>query len=100
MGTTLAPLFGGYLILSRSTSGTRLDGAAEMTMAARLADAHSVQLPYLIVAGVLVVPAIVIALFNLPALGTAPPPAAPQARPHPSLLPPPTPVSRRQEDTR
>src|SRR3546814_6939161 len=32
MGTTLAPLFGGYLILSRSTSGTRLDGAAEMTM--------------------------------------------------------------------
>src|SRR3546814_4798573 len=45
MGTTLAPLFGGYLILSRSTPGTRLDGAAEMTMAERLADAQSVQLP-------------------------------------------------------
>src|SRR3546814_6233470 len=37
MGTTLAPLFGGYLILSRSTSGTRLDGAAEMPIAERRA---------------------------------------------------------------
>src|SRR3546814_14237885 len=35
MGTTLAPLFGGYLLLSRSPSGKRLDGAAEMTVAAR-----------------------------------------------------------------
>ncbi|RIA43679.1 FHS family L-fucose permease-like MFS transporter [Hephaestia caeni] len=85
MGTTLAPLFGGYLILSRSTSGTRLDGAAEMTMAERLADAQSVQLPYLIVAGVLVVLAIVIARFNLPALGTATRRAAAEERKHHSL---------------
>src|SRR3546814_19165766 len=85
MGTTLVPLFGGYLILSRSTSGTRLDGAAEMTMAERLADAQSVQLPYLIVAGVLVVLAIVIARFNLPALGTATRRAAAAERKHHSL---------------
>src|SRR3546814_29867 len=85
MGTTLAPLFGGYLSLSRSTSGTRLDGAAEMTMAERLADAQSVQLPYLIVAGVLVVLAIVIARFNLPALGTATRRAAAEERKHHSL---------------
>src|SRR3546814_1961669 len=75
-------LFGGYLILSRSTSGTRLDGAAEMTMAERLADAQSVQLPYPIVAGVLVVLAIVIARFNLPALGTATRRAAAEERKH------------------
>src|SRR3546814_17781772 len=83
MGTTLAPLFGGYLILSRSTSGTRLDGAAEMTMAERLADAQSVPLPYLIVAGELVVLAIVIERFNLPAPGTATRrPPAQQRTPH------------------
>lgn len=70
MGTTLAPLFGGYLILGRSVSGTSAEGAV-LSKAQRLADAQSVQLPYLIVAGVLVVLAIVIARFPLPALGTA-----------------------------
>ena len=85
MGTTLAPLFGGYLILARSTSGTRIDGAAEMTMAERLADAQSVQLPYLIVAGVLVLLAIVIARFNLPSLGASTRRAAAEERHHHSL---------------
>jgi len=70
-GATLAPLFGGYLILGRSTSGTALAGAAALTPAERLADAQSVQLPYLIVAVVLVVLAIVIARFPLPAMGSA-----------------------------
>src|SRR3546814_10409125 len=56
-----------------------------MTMAERLADAQSVQLPYLIVAGVLVVLAIVIARFNLPALGTATRRAAAEERKHHSL---------------
>jgi len=68
MGTTLAPLFGGYLILGRSVSGT-VKGNAVLTPAERLADAQSVQLPYLIVAGVLVALAIVIAVFRLPDLG-------------------------------
>ena len=70
-GATLAPLFGGYLILGRSTSGTAAAGAAASTPAERLADAQSVVLPYLIVAGVLAVLAIVIARFPLPAMGAA-----------------------------
>ncbi|MEQ4574132.1 MAG: sugar MFS transporter [Gammaproteobacteria bacterium] len=69
-GTTLAPLFGGYLILGRSASGTQV-GEATLTPAERLADAQSVQLPYLIVAAVLIALAIVIARFRLPALGQA-----------------------------
>lgn len=68
LGTTLAPLFGGWLILGRSTSGNAAADAV-LTPAERLADAQSVQLPYLIVAAVLVVLAIVIARFRLPALG-------------------------------
>ncbi len=71
LGTTLAPLFGGYLILARSKSGTSEAGAAGLTAAERLADAQSVQLPYLIVAAVLVVLAVVIARFPLPAMGQA-----------------------------
>ncbi|WP_234387672.1 sugar MFS transporter, partial [Sphingomonas sp. STIS6.2] len=71
-GATLAPLFGGYLILGRSTSGTAVAGStAVLTPAERLADAQSVVLPYLIVAGVLVVLAVVIARFPLPAMGAA-----------------------------
>ena len=71
LGTTLAPLFGGYLILGRSTSGRSAEGAHILTAAERLADARSVQLPYLIVAAVLIVLAIVIARFPLPAMGAA-----------------------------
>ncbi|MDH7640982.1 sugar MFS transporter [Sphingomonas oryzagri] len=71
LGTTLAPLFGGYLILGRSKSGTEMAGAAHLTPAERLADAHSVVLPYLIVAAVLVALAIVIARFRLPEMGSA-----------------------------
>ena len=67
MGTTLAPLFGGYLILGRSVSGTSVEGTA-LTQAQRLADAQSVQLPYLIVAGALILLAVVIARFPLPDL--------------------------------
>ncbi|QCB44279.1 sugar MFS transporter [Sphingomonas sp. PAMC26645] len=71
-GATLAPLFGGYLILGRSTSGTAAAGStAVLTQAERIADAQSVMLPYLIVAAVLVVLAIVIARFPLPAMGSA-----------------------------
>jgi MFS transporter, FHS family, L-fucose permease len=68
LGTTLAPLFGGYLILGRSTSGTAPTDAA-LTLAERLADARAVQLPYLIVAVVLIVLAIVIGRFSLPDMG-------------------------------
>ena len=40
MGTTIAPLFGGYLILGRSLSGTAEAGTV-LTQAERLADAQS-----------------------------------------------------------
>ncbi|HUD27843.1 MAG TPA: sugar MFS transporter [Novosphingobium sp.] len=69
-GTMLAPLFGGYLILGRSKGGTAQAGTV-LTEAERLADAQSVILPYLLVAAVLIVLAIVIARFPLPAIGAA-----------------------------
>jgi MFS transporter, FHS family, L-fucose permease len=71
LGTTLAPLFGGYLILGRSVSGTAAAGARSLTIAERLADAQSVQLPYLLVAAVLIVLAVVIGRFPLPAMGVS-----------------------------
>jgi len=67
LGTTLAPLFGAYLILGRSSSGTAEAGRV-LTQAERLADAQAVQLPYLIVAVVLAILALAIARFPLPAL--------------------------------
>jgi len=70
LGTTLAPLFGGYLIFGGSISGKLAQGAHSLTTAERLADARSVQLPYMIVAAVLVALAIVIARFPLPAIST------------------------------
>ena len=85
LGTTLAPLFGGYLILGRSVSGTATEGGAALTLAQRLEDAHSVQLPYLIVAVVLVALAVVIARFPLPTLSAAARRAANEERRHLSL---------------
>ncbi|WP_375270552.1 sugar MFS transporter [Sphingomonas sp.] len=69
-GTMLAPLFGAYLILGRSKGGTAVAGTV-LTPAERLADAQSVMLPYALVAGVLIVLAVVIARFPLPAMGAA-----------------------------
>jgi FHS family L-fucose permease-like MFS transporter len=69
-GTMLAPIFGAYLILGRSVGGTAKAGTV-LTPAERLADAHSVVLPYVLVAIVLAVLAIVIARFPLPAMGAA-----------------------------
>jgi len=85
LGTTLAPLFGGYLILGRSASGTAAAGAHDMTLAARLADAQSVQLPYLIVAAVLVLLAVVISRFPLPDMGATTRRAAKEERKKHSL---------------
>ena len=68
MGTTFAPLFGGYLILSRTVSGT-MQGEATLSLAQRMADARAVQLPYVLVALVLVGLALVIARSSLPNLG-------------------------------
>jgi len=79
LGTMFAPLFGGYLILGRAASGTA--GAGEvLTQSQRLADAQSVQLPYLIVAAVLVILAVVVARSHLPAMATPGPAAVKAAR--------------------
>jgi FHS family L-fucose permease-like MFS transporter len=69
-GTMLAPLFGAYLILGRSKGGTAQAGTV-LTEAERLADAQSVVLPYALVAIVLIVLAIIIARFPLPAMGSS-----------------------------
>ncbi|GAY21981.1 MULTISPECIES: sugar MFS transporter [Sphingobium] len=69
-GTMLAPMFGAYLILGRSKGGTA-QGDVVLTQAERLADAQSVVLPYGLVAVVLVVLAVVIARFPLPAMGAS-----------------------------
>ncbi|APR51269.1 sugar MFS transporter [Sphingomonas koreensis] len=69
-GTMLAPAFGAWLILGRSKGGTSEAGTV-LTQAERFADAQSVILPYGLVAVVLVMLALVIARFPLPAMGAA-----------------------------
>ncbi|MGA9222633.1 MAG: MFS transporter, partial [Pseudomonas graminis] len=49
MGTFFAPYFGGYLILSRTVSGTTMEGTA-VSLEQRMADAEATQLPYVLVA--------------------------------------------------
>lgn len=68
MGTFFAPYFGGYLILSRTVSGTTMEGAT-VSLEQRMADAQATQLPYILVAVVLAVLALVISRANLPTLG-------------------------------
>lgn len=71
LGTFVAPTFGAMLILSRSASGTAEGGEVKLTAAQKLADAQSVQIPYLLIAAVLVVIAVIIGRFKLPNLGSA-----------------------------
>ena len=84
LGTMLAPMFGAYLILGRSVGGTAVAGRV-LTPAERLADAQSVMLPYALVAVVLVILAVVIARFPLPAMGVATSRAAKEDRKNHSL---------------
>jgi FHS family L-fucose permease-like MFS transporter len=68
-GTTLAPLFGGYLILGRSTSGSARQPGVLMTSAQRAADVQVVVLPYLGIAVVLVLLAVLVWAIKLPEPG-------------------------------
>lgn len=68
-GTTLAPLFGGLLILGRSSSGTNAAAATVLTAQQRAADVQAVQLPYLLIAAVLVALAVLVWRVRLPDLG-------------------------------
>jgi MFS transporter, FHS family, L-fucose permease len=84
MGTFFAPYFGGYLILSRTVSGTTMEGTAT-TFEQRMADAQATQLPYVLVAIVLVIIAVVIARAKLPTLGEGTRRANAEERKHLSL---------------
>ena len=97
LGTMLAPLFGGYLILGRSKGGTAEAGTV-LTAAERLADAQSVHLPYVMVAVVLVVLAVVIARYPLPAMGAATRRAAKRGAQAPFAVAAPQPRVRRAGD--
>ncbi|HXG81819.1 MAG TPA: sugar MFS transporter [Sphingomicrobium sp.] len=83
-GDVLAIIFGQQLILARTTAGTSVHGT-ELTYAQRMADAEATQLPYLIVAGVLAVLAVMIARAKLPELGEATRRIAAEQRKHLSL---------------
>ncbi|MGV3512246.1 MAG: sugar MFS transporter [Novosphingobium sp.] len=78
-GTMLAPMFGAYLILGRSKGGTATSDVV-LTQAERIADAQSVILPYGLVAVVLVILAVIIGRFPLPAMGNATQRLAPEER--------------------
>jgi FHS family L-fucose permease-like MFS transporter len=69
LGTTLAPLFGGLLILGRSVSGTA-HGAVTLSAQQRAADIHTVELPYVLIAGVLLALALLVWRVRLPDLGS------------------------------
>jgi FHS family L-fucose permease-like MFS transporter len=83
-GDVLAIIFGKYLILARTTGGTSAEGT-QLTHAQRMADAQATMLPYLIVAGVLALLAIMIARARLPELGAATRRLAAEERKHLSL---------------
>jgi MFS transporter, FHS family, L-fucose permease len=68
LGTTLAPLFGAYLIFGRSASGSER-GAVILDAQQRAADIHTVELPYLLIAVVLLALAWLVFQVRLPDLG-------------------------------
>jgi FHS family L-fucose permease-like MFS transporter len=84
IGDVFAPIFGGYLILARTTGGTSGQGA-HLTYAQRMADAQATELPYAIVAGVLAALAVIIARAKLPELGASTRRIAAEQRKHLSL---------------
>jgi FHS family L-fucose permease-like MFS transporter len=77
-------VFGGYLILGRTVAGTAREGDV-LTLVQRASDARAVQLPYAIVALVLIGLAVLIWRSNLPVLGGATRRAAAAERRHVSL---------------
>ena len=65
LGTTVAPLFGGLLILSRSAAGS-VQGDVVLTVEQRLADVKAVEVPYLLMAAVLLALAALVWRTHLP----------------------------------
>jgi FHS family L-fucose permease-like MFS transporter len=83
-GDFLAVAYGQQLILARTVAGTTLEGT-QLSEAQRMADAQATQLPYLIVAAVLAILAVVIWRASLPELGSATRRVNAEARKHLSL---------------
>ncbi len=67
-GTTVAPIFGGILILGRSTAGTAGPGDVALSSAQRAADARAVELPYVLIAVVLIALAVLVWRVRMPDL--------------------------------
>jgi MFS transporter, FHS family, L-fucose permease len=67
-GTMLAPIFGGVLILGRSASGTA-KGSIVLSAAQRAADIRTVELPYILIAVVLLVLTVLVWRVRLPDVG-------------------------------
>jgi MFS transporter, FHS family, L-fucose permease len=84
-GTTVAPIFGGVLILARSTSGTAGAGEIALTSAQRAADAQAVELPYVLIAGVLLALVVLVWRVRMPDLAAENRRAARAERKHQSL---------------
>jgi MFS transporter, FHS family, L-fucose permease len=68
LGTTLAPAFGAYYIFGRSASGTA-HGAVALSVHQRASDIHTVELPYVLIAVVLLALALLVWCVRLPDLG-------------------------------
>jgi MFS transporter, FHS family, L-fucose permease len=84
-GTTLAPLFGGLLIIGRSTAAT-VHGTAALSAQQRAADVATVELPYALIAVVLLALAVMVWRVRLPDLGKEARRAAREERSRHSLL--------------
>jgi FHS family L-fucose permease-like MFS transporter len=84
-GTMVAPIFGGMLILGRSASGTAEAGDIALTAEQRIADAQAVQLPYVLIAGVLLALAVLVWRSRFPDLAAENRRAAREERKHHSL---------------
>jgi len=67
LGTAVAPVFGGMLILGQSAGGTAANGTI-LTQSQRMADALAVRIPYVGIALLLFALAVVVAIWRLPKL--------------------------------
>jgi FHS family L-fucose permease-like MFS transporter len=84
-GTTVAPIFGGILILGRSTAGTAGPGEVALSSAQRAADARAVELPYILIAVVLIALAVLVWRVRMPDLAAENRRAAQEERKRQSL---------------
>jgi MFS transporter, FHS family, L-fucose permease len=70
LGTTIGPYIGGLLILQAHSQNSPANGqmSAQALQAYRIQEASSVKLPYLIIGAALIIFAVIIGMFKLPAM--------------------------------